>query len=159
MKTGGFAVDRVAHDVTALVADAPPARHHPAQAGHGQTALPVLFLLVAQRGDHRVDQHRARHGRRVGVARVGHAAAEDHHLQVHADLRRGQARAVGGGHGVEQIGHQLVQLGGVERGHGTRHAQQARVAHFQDGLNGHGAEMDGGSVVYPVGCLVRVAVH
>ncbi len=45
---------------------------------------------------------------RVGIARVGLAAAKDHQLQVHPDLRRRQARTLDGVHGLEHVAHQQV---------------------------------------------------
>jgi hypothetical protein len=61
-------------------------------------------------------------------------------LQVHPDLRRGQTSAVGRHHRLLQVHHQLVQLGRVEAGDGLGVAQQARIAHFQDGVDGHGLD-------------------
>ena len=56
--------------IEAGVADARVARHHAAQAGHRQAAFPALFLVVAERRDRRIDQHRLGHRRRVRVALV-----------------------------------------------------------------------------------------
>ena len=78
-----------------------------------------------------------RHRRRLGIAHVA-GKAEDHQLQVHTDLRRGQAGALGGLHGVEHVGDQRMQLGRVEFAHRGRHAQQAGIAHLQDLSNGQG---------------------
>ena len=96
----GLAFDRLAQRVHAAVADACPARHHAAQARHREAAFPALFFLAAQGLDRRVDQDRARHRRRIGVARIV-GETEDHQLQVLADLRRRQAGPAGGFHGVE----------------------------------------------------------
>jgi hypothetical protein len=131
------AIDGVPVRVEAGVADAREARHHAAQAGHGEAAFPVFFLFIGQRRDGGIEQHRGRHQRPVRVAGVGRARAEDHELQIHADLRRRQARAVDGMHGVEHVLDQQVEFIGVEGGHWLGHAQQARVAHLQDVADGH----------------------
>ena len=99
-----------AQRIDAAVADARVARHQAAQARHRQAALPAFLLVVADRLDHRIDQHRARHRRRVGVACI-RRETEDHELQVDADLRRREAGAVGGFHGVEHVGDQGMQFG------------------------------------------------
>ncbi len=51
MEAVGHALDRLALQIEAAVADARMARHHAAQAGHRQAALPVLLHLVGQRLD------------------------------------------------------------------------------------------------------------
>ena len=114
------------------------ARHQAAQAGHRQAAFPAVFHLVGQRRDDRIAQDGLRHRRRVGIALVA-VEAEDHQLQVHADLRRGQSHALGGGHGLEHVRDQRAQLGRAEMRHGRGHAQQPRVAHLQDGVD-HGCQ-------------------
>ena len=131
------AVQRVAIQVEPGVADARPARHQPAQTGHRQAAFPTVFFSTFQRCDHRVDEHCARHHRRVRVTRVGGVGAKNHHLEVHTDLRRGQTGAAGGVHGVHHVGHQGVQCIGVEFGHRLRHPQQPGVAHLEDVTDGH----------------------
>jgi hypothetical protein len=57
-----------------------------------------------------VEQHCARHWRRVGVARA-RLEAEDHELQVDADLRRGEDRALRRLHRPEQVGDESVRRG------------------------------------------------
>jgi len=137
MKAFHAAVDRTALGVKALVADTLPAGYPPAQAGHRQAALPALFFLAAQRRDHGVDQHGARHQRRIRVAHIGLVTAKNHHLQIDPDLRRGQSSAVGRMHGVEQVNDQAMERGGVKGLHRLGQAQQARIAHFENFTHRH----------------------
>ena len=69
----------------------------------------------AERRQHRIDELGVRHRLGVRIARVV-LDAEDHDLQRHADLRRGEPGAVRRGHRVAQVGQQRVELGGAERG-------------------------------------------
>jgi len=85
VETLSLAIDDLAARPHAAVAYAGVSGHHAAHARHGQAAFPRFLLLVRQRGDTRIDQYSLGHGRGVGVA-VGLREAEDHHLQVHADL-------------------------------------------------------------------------
>ena len=71
------------------------------------------------------------------IARIA-ADAEDHDLQRHADLRRREAGAVQGVHGVVHVRQQRTQLGGIECFDGLRRLQQQRLAHAQNGSDGHG---------------------
>ena len=137
VETVGFTLYQPALGVEAGVADARMARHHAAQAGHRQAALPTIHHLFIQRRDHRVDQHRGRHGRRIGVAHVARVA-EDHQLQIDTDLRRRQTSTVGRGHGLEHVGNQYLQLRRAKCAHGRGHTQQARVAHPQNFMHAHG---------------------
>jgi hypothetical protein len=73
----------------------------------------------------------------VGVARVGRIGAENHQLQIHADLRRRQARAIDRRHGLKQVAHQLVQFVRVECGDRLGDPQQARITHPQNFTHGH----------------------
>src|SRR3569623_1577795 len=47
------------------------ARHQTAQAGHAETALPVLLHLVAQELEGWVDQHSGGHRFRIGITGIG----------------------------------------------------------------------------------------
>ena len=105
---------RIALRVEARVADARPARHHAAQAGHRQAAFPAVLELVGERRDHRIDELGVRHRLGVGIARVA-LDAEDHHAQRHADLRRGEPGAVLRLHRVAHVGQQRVQLAACRR--------------------------------------------
>ena len=64
--------------------------------------------------------------------------AEDHHAQQHADLRRGEARAVLRAHRVAHVVEQRIELGRAEALHLARPFEQARIAHAQD-VADHGA--------------------
>jgi hypothetical protein len=59
-------------------------------------------------------------------------------LQVDADLWRGQTRPIGRDHGVVQIHRQRLELWRAELSDRLGDAQQARIAHAEDRLNGHG---------------------
>ena len=119
-----------------MLTSAAPRRAGPAPRG----SLPSPLLPRSPIGViDRIEQHRARHRRRLGIARVDVLGAEDHQLQVDADLRRRQAGAVGGVHGVEHVGDQQVDSSRVECGHGLGHAQQARIAHLEDFTDCHGS--------------------
>src|ERR1043165_2918424 len=56
MKPGGFTLKDTAVEGLAAIADLEMPRHHPAQPGNRQTALPAEHALAANRLDHRVDQ-------------------------------------------------------------------------------------------------------
>jgi hypothetical protein len=75
-----------------------------------------------------------------GIGRIG---AEYHELQIDSDLRRSETRAVDCVHGLGHVGDELVNVVGIEFAHRLRHAQQARVAHFQDFTNGHATKHTG----------------
>jgi len=55
--------------------------------------------------------------------------AEDHHLQIDADLRRGQAGAVDRSHGVEQVDDERLQVSRAEGLHRLRQ-ERVRAAHL-----------------------------
>ncbi|MNT31175.1 hypothetical protein D3C72_1670000 [compost metagenome] len=138
MESRGDAHDRLPLWIETFIANVLITLNRTAQTGHRQAAFETFFQRRAQRCDQRVDQDRLRH--RFGV-RVTFAVleTEDHQLQVHADLRRGQADTADAFHGLEHVVDQLPQLRAVE--HFGRHwrgdAQQAFIAHFQDFTN-HG---------------------
>lgn len=88
--------------VMALVVQALPARHPTTHAGYRKTAFPALLFLIAEGRQHRIDQHRLRHRRRVRIARI-RLAAEDHHAQIDADLRRGKPGSVQMRHGIAHV--------------------------------------------------------
>jgi hypothetical protein len=58
---------------------------------------------------------------------------------MNADLRRRQPCAIGRLHRVDQVIDQGVEFQRAERRHRVRAAEQARVAHSQDLVDGHGA--------------------
>jgi hypothetical protein len=131
MKTLHRPVDGGAEMVTALVAQLQVPRHQATHAGYGQTAFPAQFLRLIHRCQYRIDEHGLRHCRRIRIAVVVHEA-EDHHPLRDTDLRRREAGAVGGLHGVLQVADQRVQLGRVEFADCSRVPQQQRIAHAQN---------------------------
>ncbi len=94
--------------------------------------------MRTQRRDHRVDQHRRRHQFAVGIARIDHGAAKNHHLQVDPDLRRGKACTVGRCHGLAHVCKQRLKLGGIEHLHRLGLTEQTGIAHLENFANGHG---------------------
>ena len=70
MEAVGLALDRPALRVEAAVADARMARHHAAQAGHRQAALPAVVLSSPSGVITGLTSTVSRHRRRVGVALV-----------------------------------------------------------------------------------------
>src|SRR6185312_2967274 len=83
----GAAVDAYALWVEALVADQRITADRAAQARYGQAAFPAFFHVLRQRRDQWIEQDRARHRGRIGIALVA-IEARSHQLQVDADLRR-----------------------------------------------------------------------
>jgi hypothetical protein len=71
--------------------------------------------------------------------------AEDHHLQVDADLRCRQARHPGAAMVSNRSATSACSSGVSKADHRLRHAQQARVAHLQDLVHGHAALTPGSS--------------
>jgi hypothetical protein len=63
--------------------------------------------------------------------------AEDHHAPAHADLRRGEARPVLGGHRVLHVGEERLELR-AERRHRLGDLREHRMPHPQDLTDGHG---------------------
>ncbi len=139
VKAFRYAIDGQALRIKATVADATEARYHAIHAGHRQAAFPVLFFLGSQCLDRRVDENCLRYGRRIRIPLVA-LEAHDHDCQVHADLRRGEADAFGGCHRLEHVPDQCIEIRAVESKHGFRDAEQARVAHFQNFMDGHGQD-------------------
>ena len=86
--------------IEARVADLRMAIDRTAHAGHGpgQPSQPSSVSFESG-GDLRIEQDRARHRRRIRIA-FAMFEAEDHQLQIDADLRRGQANAACGLHGL-----------------------------------------------------------
>ena len=123
-----IAADRMAVRIESGVVQAGPARHAAAQTGHRQAAFEGVFLFFGQRPQDRIDEDRLGHVRRLRIARIV-AHAEDHELQVDADLRRGQAGAVGRMHGVEHVFDQGIEFRRVELENRLGHPQQPRIAH------------------------------
>src|ERR1051325_3099051 len=58
MKPGHLALDLVAVEVEPAIAHAEITRHDPAQSRDREATLPAMSALIADRLDHRVDQHR-----------------------------------------------------------------------------------------------------
>ena len=100
------AVYGVTIGVKAGVTNVGKTRNHAAHSGYRQAAFPVVVYCVPYRRDDGVDQDGAGNQFAVGVAGVGFTRAKNHHLQIHPNLRRGKACAVGGVHGVQQISYQ-----------------------------------------------------
>ncbi len=100
-------------------------------AGKRQATL-AEALLAFLRDDLRVDEH-------AQIARLVLAGDVDHEqAQALADLRRRQAHA---GRGVHGLGHVLDQLADavVDRGDGLGFLAQPRIGVVEDGANGHGS--------------------
>ena len=70
---------------------------------------------------------------------IGSARAKNHHLQINANLGGRQTRTMDRLHGFKHVTHQQMQLVGIKTLHGLSDAQQARIAHFQNGVDGHEA--------------------
>ncbi len=136
MKTESVALDRLSVRVEAFVADALKAIDHATQARHRQAAFPALFHGRVQRRDDRVDQDRLRN--RLGLwVTLAALEAEDHQLQVNADLRGSKAHAADAFHGFEHVGDEGLEFVTAEHRlrYGRSDAKQALVAHFQDLVN------------------------
>ncbi|OLY74177.1 hypothetical protein AU074_27865 [Pseudomonas sp. ATCC PTA-122608] len=125
--------NRLALGIEAFVANLLVTVHCPTQAGHRQAPFIAFFQHRAEWRDQRVDQDGLGHGGRVRVAFAA-LETEDHQLQVHTHLRRGQANATDVLHGLEHVINQLPQLRAVEHLRRNRrgNTQQALIAHFQD---------------------------
>src|SRR4029077_4921641 len=93
------AVNRCAVRIETTITQAPRTWHETAHPGHRQATLPTLILLRAEKRQHRIHQHRIGYRREVRVTRVV-LELEDDDAGADADLRRGNARAIQGPHGV-----------------------------------------------------------
>ena len=102
-------------------------RHHAAQARHRQAAFPVIFQLVRERREHRIDEHGVRNFLGLRVARV-QRHPENHHLQADAYLRRGQTGPGEMRHGVAHVRQERLQLGRVDRSTGCACSSSKRIA-------------------------------
>ena len=123
--------------VDALVPDPGGTRHGAAQAGNRQASLGLYRDLLADRGDHRIDQRRHRARRIVGAGAALRRHAVDEQPQRHMHLRRRQPRAGGVVHGLDHVRDQRADpgCGGIlDR---PRLRQQDRVTHTGDLQQGH----------------------
>lgn len=117
MKTLGFSLDGLAVKSKAGVVNSPGTRDDPAHAGYGEAPLPAVLPIISgafeQQFDGRVDEHGLRHCRRIrGAARGFKAKTND--AFAHAHLRRGNADAALGMHGVPHIRNELSESGAPE---------------------------------------------
>ena len=124
-------------DIKARITHSIPARHHASHPRHRQAALPIQQLLLTYRCDDRVDQHRDRHDRCIGITRIGLTRTKHHDLQIDANLRSRQTSSVGCMHGVQQVLKKQVQSIRIKFGHRLGNLQQAGVTHFQNCANCH----------------------
>jgi hypothetical protein len=134
MEAVRLALDWLSIQPHAAIAEMGVARHPAGQARHRQAAL-ISFVHRGREGDQLgIDQHGQRHPLALGARGRNH---EDHQAQRHRHLRRGEADAAHGAHGLLHVGDQRRDLGIGRVGHfeGTRFQQ--RVAHADDVENGH----------------------
>lgn len=117
MKTLGFSLDGLAVKSKAGVVNSPGTRDDPAHAGYGEAPLPAVLPIISgafeQQFDGRVDEHGLRHCRRIRVAARGFKAKTNDAF-AHAHLRRGNADAALGMHGVPHIRNELSESGAPE---------------------------------------------
>ena len=117
MKTLGFSLDGLAVKSKAGVVNSPGTRDDPAHAGYGEAPLPAVLPIISgafeQQFDGRVDEHGLRHCRRIRVAARGFQAKTNDAF-AHAHLRRGNADAALGMHGVPHIRNELSESGAPE---------------------------------------------
>ena len=114
------------------------ARHDPAQSGHRQATLPAERDLVADRFDHRVDQH----GQiLLGIAgQIGQplaADAEDDDAPRHVHLRRGNSGAAGILHRFDHVLDEAAHPGGGRVLDRLGRSAQHRMPHAGDFQQSH----------------------
>src|SRR5574337_966716 len=124
-------VDGLPEWVPAAVPQLTVAGHDAPQARHRKATFPALLHLVPDEIHLRIDEGRVGHGWCLRVA-LAPFETEDHHPQIDADLRRGDADTPSVGHGVPHVLQQSGEFGRPEGLHGAGHPKQARVAHAQD---------------------------
>src|ERR1700737_2724053 len=134
MKALGDAVNRLAVLIEAVIPDHRETVDDATQARHRQTPFPPLFHILRNRRDGRIDKDRFGHRRRIRVALVV-PEAENHDLQIDADLRGGKPCAVCVVHRLEHVLDERMQLGGIEMIDRFGYAQKARIAHLQNFAN------------------------
>lgn len=114
MKPLGFSLDGLAVKSKAGVVNSPGTRDNPAHAGYGEAPLPAVLPIISgafeQQLDGRVDEHGLRHRRCIRVAARGFKAKTNDAF-AHAHLRRGNADAALGMHGVPHIRNELAESG------------------------------------------------
>src|ERR1700730_14504546 len=139
MKVPHGTIDGHTGSIKARIAQMPIPRHQPADPRHRQASFPALLLLLAQRRQGWVDQHRKGYGIGLRVARIL-LEAEYHHAQAHADLRCSEAGSVEIAHRVPHVDEQAFEFGSAEFEYRQSHRQQARIAHFENFAYCHGSE-------------------
>ena len=113
MKPFGFTLDGLAVKSIAGVVNSPGTRHNPAHAGYGEAPLPIISGAFEQQFDGWIDEHGLRHCRRIRVAARGFKAKTNDAF-AHAHLRRSNADAALGMHGVPHIRNELSESGAPE---------------------------------------------
>jgi hypothetical protein len=124
--------------IEAGVAQMPITRHEPAHAGHRQASFPAFILLLPERRQGGVDQHRKGHRIRLRVARI-ELEAEDDDAQAYPDLRCSEAGPIEIAHGVPHIGQQAVEFRSAKFEYRLSYRQKARIAHFENFAYCHGS--------------------
>jgi hypothetical protein len=102
MKAGGNAVDRLTILIKTGVTQMRPSRYPATQSRDRQATFPAALLLVRHRHQHRVDQYRVGHSRGIRITRT-RPPAKNHHPQIDANLRCGQA-------GTTQLTHRVTHI-------------------------------------------------
>lgn len=117
MKPFGFSLDGLAVKTKAGVVNSPGTRHNPAHAGDGEAPFPAVLPIISGAFDEqfngRVDEHGLRHRRRIRVA-ARRFKTKTNDAFTHAHLRRGNADAALGMHGVPHIRNELSESGAPE---------------------------------------------
>lgn len=117
MKPLGFSLDGLAVKSKAGVVNSPGTRHNPAHAGDGEAPFPAVLPIISgaidKQFDGGVDEHGLRHRRCIRVAARGFKAKTNDAF-THAHLRRGNADAALGMHGVPHIRNELSESGAPE---------------------------------------------
>lgn len=114
---GEDSLERLAVKSKAGVVNSPGTRHNPAHAGDGEAPLPAVLPIISgafeQQFDGGVDEHGLRHRRRIRVA-ARRFKTKTNDALTHAHLRRGNADAALGMHGVPHIRNELSESGAPE---------------------------------------------
>src|SRR6056300_1713528 len=99
VKALGLSIDGIAVRIEATVSYMRRPWHHAAHPRNRKTPLPILVLLIAQRGDDRVNKNRWGYQFTIGVARIDLIATKQHHLKINTNLWRSQPCTIGRLHG------------------------------------------------------------
>ncbi len=116
MKPLHRAVDWLPVLIKSCVSDVLPARHHSTLTRHREAPFDPLFQSRLDRINLRIAQDRSGHKRGIWITGVRMITAKDDYLQADTDLRSRQSSTLGGLHGIEHIGHQLMQLRRIKGG-------------------------------------------